>query len=137
MTPATINNKVATIERRESRPIPQTECPLVQPFARLVPSPTRIPLAIAMSRRSSGNTTSYVGWRNAYVPLPSGIPRRNIYLHVPWLSFENIPLIIPLMPITRPMPPARISAASQIIAPPIRAFTYTVFILVRIMAINM
>jgi hypothetical protein len=46
-------------------------------------------------------------------------------------------LIIPLMPITLPMPPARISAASQIIAPPIRAFTYTVFILVRIMAINM
>lgn len=46
--PLDTKRNVAMIDRRESRPMPQTACPLVQPFASVIPIPTSIPLMIAM-----------------------------------------------------------------------------------------
>ena len=46
--PLDTKRSVAMIDRCESRPMPQTACPLVQPFASVIPIPTSIPLMIAI-----------------------------------------------------------------------------------------
>ena len=46
--PLNTKRSVATIDRCERRPIPHTACPLVQPFASVIPMPTSIPLMIAI-----------------------------------------------------------------------------------------
>lgn len=48
MIPVVTKVRVAIMDRVESRPIPQTACPLVHPFARDVPSPTRIPAIMSV-----------------------------------------------------------------------------------------
>lgn len=48
------NIAVATIERTDHLPIPQTACPLVQPLAKVVPTPTNIPAITTPNNHSDG-----------------------------------------------------------------------------------
>lgn len=121
MTPVAINVPVAMIERPESREIPQTPCPLVQPFPRTDPKPTKRPakpssaiLLDITATEPCPNTPDQTGAASRS-PTTKVIPIGNPFVSTAGGSRRET---IPLIPATRPWLAIRMTADNPISIPP-------------------
>ena len=118
-----MNINVATNERNENRPKPQTPWPLVQPLPKEVPNPTNRPLTINIG---SGASISGAG-------MPLKFSHNTGATIIPIIkesrhAFSGIlaviaPLIMPLIPAIRPRENKRNADDRPISNPPIIAET--------------
>src|SRR6266702_3605716 len=118
--PVAMKTSVATMERTDSREMPQTPCPEVQPLPHTEPKPTRRPARTSRippvsidwagkfpvaSRKNDGTATSPA--RNAMGPASSRSPEGG-----------STRAAMPLMPAIRPLNAISITAERPINAPP-------------------
>jgi hypothetical protein len=131
----TIKIIVAVIDRDERRDIPQMPCPLVQPFPKLVPTPTKKPPIISIGiDLVIKNGISFFEIKEKIIG-PKTKPKRNNKLSNLLLAESIKFLIIPLIPANRPLPIKNNITAKPIIIPPIKAGSgvkFTMFMLISL-----
>src|SRR5690606_8430588 len=118
--PVVMKVAVATIDRLESRPMPHTPWPLVQPLPRRVPKPTRSPAAASSAIEGEKLPAEKdPGERACIARPPSTSPPTNAPRQCSSPATGLIsPPKMPLMPATRPSPKSKSAAPSPRIIPP-------------------
>lgn len=121
MAPVAINVTVAMIERFDSLEMPHTPCPLVQPFPRTDPNPTKMPAkpssVVLLDMTAAGAFPKMPNQSGAVTNRPTMkvTPCRNPLVSTAGgRTLETMPLI----PAIRPWLAIRMTADSPISAPP-------------------
>lgn len=123
MTPAKIKVKVATRERAESLPSPQTPCPDVQPLPSLVPIPTIKPAKTNSPKLLVIGKFNSSGFRNLKKKPPAIIPKiKKCRQRFPLIFKLKILEYIPLIPATCPNNQSIKELAKPIKTPPTKGF---------------
>ena len=117
--PSAINVTVATNDRGDRLPRPQTPCPLVQPPPMRVPQPTSKPLE--MMTHSGAFDSSGMGWPiNQWVAKPPMARPAKNSKRQPLSGPASEPQAIPLIPAIRPMEKSNQMADKPSSKPPVR-----------------
>ena len=119
--PANTKTKVATSERIDNRPIPQTPWPLVHPLPICVPMPTNNPASTSTNKLRPEVLVKNSGFKYLRPTPPTIKPMTKAVLHfrsVPCL--KSIPLKIPEIPVILPLNNNIIAEAIPIKTPPKR-----------------
>ena len=117
--PSAMNVRVATADRGERRPSPQTPCPLVHPPPMRVPMPTSNPLMATIHMGVRDGSGSGCPSAKCVTPPPNNKPIKKTQRHER-SGPATAPQITPLIPAMRPMDNRSHMAEAPSNSPPVR-----------------